>query len=122
MTEEASAPNPRPKQRRRGDGLWLDKRTAGRPTWCIRYKGLDGMHHRERTKALTREQAQSILHQRTTELLKAKIVGVSSLESLKPRSFEAFVQGEYLPHCEATHTVSTYYGDRSLAKLRQMLL
>jgi len=47
---------------RRRDGLWLDTRTPGKPVWCIRYTGLDGKYHRERTEARTREQALALLH------------------------------------------------------------
>jgi integrase len=102
---------------RRRDGLWLDTRTPGKPVWCVRYKGLDGKPHRERTEARTREQALALLHQRTSEILKARIVGVHSLDALQPKTFAEFLEKEYLPHCKATHTTATYNGDRSLAAL-----
>ncbi len=102
---------------RRRDGLWLDTRTPGKPVWCLRYKGLDGKPHRERTEARTREQALALLHQRTAEILKARIVGASSVQSLQPKTFSEFVEKEYLPHCQATHTPATYKGDCSLARV-----
>lgn len=106
------------KQRgRRRDGLWFDTRTPGKPVWCIRYKGLEGKYHRERTEARTREQALALLHQRTTEILKAQLVGASSVDALHPKSFSEFVEQEYLPHCKATHTPATYNGDFSLARI-----
>lgn len=114
MEPEVQSASP-PGKRRRGDGLWKDTRTPGMPVWCIRYKGLDGRHHRERTEARTREQAMMILSKRKEELFKARIVGAHTLETLKPMSFEDFVKDEYLPHCKATHTPQTHEGDQSLA-------
>jgi integrase len=102
---------------RRRDGLWLDTRTPGMPVWCIRYKGLDGKPHRERTEARTREQALALLHQRTSEILKARIVGANSVDAIQPKTFSEFVEKEYLPHCKATHTTATYHGDQSLARI-----
>ena len=95
--------------------VWKDMRTRGRPAWSIRYKDMDGRWHRERTQARTKEQAQAILHQRTEEILKAKITGVSSVEGLKPRVFKEFVESEYLPHCKATHTPATWKRDKYLS-------
>lgn len=97
MDEAVKSTSPPARKRRRGDGLWLDTRSPGRPVWCIRYKGLDGKHHRERTEAQTREQAMALLAQRTGELFKARIVGVHSLERLKPVTFADYVEREYLP-------------------------
>jgi len=102
---------------RRRDGLWLDTRTPGKPVWCIRYKGLDGKFHRERTEARTREQALALLHQRMGDIFKARIVGVNSVDAIQPKTFSEFVDKEYLPHCKATHTTATYNGDSSLARI-----
>jgi integrase len=102
---------------RRRDGLWQDTRTPGKHVWCIRIKGLDGRYHRERTEARTREQALAILHQRTAEILKARIIGATSVDALQAKSFSDFVREEYLPHCKATHTPATFKGDASLARI-----
>lgn len=97
--------------------IWRDTRTRGRPVWCILFKGLDGRWHRERTDATTKEQASRILAQRMGKISEAKLQGAHSIEVLKPVTFEDFVTTEYLPHCQATHTLETYHGDRSLGAI-----
>lgn len=90
-------------------------RTAqGKAAWCIDYTGLDGRRHRERTNAATREEAERLLRLRQSEVDKATIVGVRSIEAIKPRTFHEFVEEEYMPHCVATHTPATYKRDQSL--------
>lgn len=97
--------------------VWRDMRTRGRAVWCIRYKGLDGRWHRERTPATTKDQAQAILHKKTSELVKAQVAGAHSIEAIKPLTLEEFVDQEYLPHCRATHTPDTYRTDEGLATI-----
>jgi integrase len=92
-------------------------RTRGRPVWAIKYKGLDGRWHRERTDATTKEQAARVLAQRLGELSEAKLRGAASTAGLEPITLEEFVTKEYLPHCQATHTSETYHSDKSLAAL-----
>jgi len=78
---------------------------------------MDGRWHRERTTATTKEQASRILAQKMGAISEAKLQGAPSIEALKPMTFEDFVNKEYLPHCQATHTPETYYGDRSLGAI-----
>jgi integrase len=82
--------------------------------WCILFKGLDGKWHRERTDATTKEQASRILAQKMSDVSEARLRGAPSIEALKPVTFQDFVDKEYLPHCQATHTLETYNTDRSL--------
>lgn len=96
--------------------IWRDTRTRGRPAWCILYKGLDDRWHRERTDAASKEQASRILAQKLGEIAEAKLRGSPSTEALKPLTFEEFVDKEYLPHCKATHTASTYRGNRGFSR------
>ena len=74
-----------------------DMRTRGRPTWCIKYKGLDAKWHRERTDAQSKEQAQRLLRARLSEIAEAKEKGLETLERRKPVTFAKFVDEEYLP-------------------------
>ncbi len=99
--------------------VYQDKRVrknGGLRPWCVSYVGLDGKRHREKTPASTKEEAQAILRKRMSEITKAKLTDAPSVEALKPVSFEEFVKEEYLPHCKATHTVSTYSGNMKFAK------
>lgn len=91
------------------------RKHGGVRPWCVAYVGLDGRRHRERTSALTKGEAEAILRKKLSEITKAKLTDVHSTEALKPRTFERFMKDEYLPHCKATHTASTYIRDRSLA-------
>lgn len=77
--------------------VWRDTRTRGRPSWCIKYKGLDGRWHRERTEAQTKDQAQRLLSSRLSELAEAKEKGLQSIEQRRPVTFEKFVDVEYMP-------------------------
>lgn len=97
--------------------VWKDDRTRGHPVWCIRYKGLDGKWHRERTPAVNKEQAQAILHKKLSEIVKAQVAGVPTLEGLKSLTFAEFLDQEYMPHCKATHTEDTYRTDEGLARI-----
>jgi integrase len=78
---------------------------------------MDGKWHRERTEATTKEQASRILAQKMGHISEAKLRGAPSIEALKPVAFEDFVDEEYLPHCQATHTLETYNGDKSLGTI-----
>jgi integrase len=98
--------------------VFQDKRArknGGVRPWCVSYVGLDGKRHRERTPATTKAEAEAILRKRMSEITKAKLTDSRDTESLKPRGFEQFMRDEYLPHCKATHTASTYIRDQSLA-------
>ena len=55
--------------------VWRDLRTRGRPVWCIKYKGLDGRWHRERTESQTKDQAQRMLRSRLSQIADAKEKG-----------------------------------------------
>lgn len=76
--------------------VWKDKRTRGRPVWCILYKGLDLKWHRERTEAQTKDQAQRLLRSRLDEIADAKAKGVQTLERRRPVTFGEFVDQEYM--------------------------
>lgn len=91
------------------------RKKGGVRPWCISYVGLDGKRHRDRTPATTKAEAEAILRKRMSEITKAKLTDSRDTESLKPRGFEQFMRDEYLPHCKATHTASTYTRDQSLA-------
>jgi integrase len=91
------------------------RKNGGVRPWCVSYVGLDGKRHRERTSATTKAEAEAILRKRMSEITKAKLTDATSTEALKPRGFRQFMEEEYLPHCKATHTASTYIRDRSLA-------
>lgn len=93
------------------------KRNDGSRPWIMSYVGLDRRRHREMTGATTKEEARTILRAKQTELAKAKITGVRSLDALKPTTLGAFVTAEYVPHCEATHRATTFRGDRSVVNL-----
>lgn len=94
-------------KRRRADGIWLDTRTPRKPVWCIRYKGLDGRSHRERTQATTREEARAILRRKQSEIARAQSLGITSISALTPTSFRAFSK-DFLTHCKVTNTPTTY--------------
>lgn len=94
-------------RRRRADGLWLDTRTPGKPVWCIRYKGLDGRSHRERTQATTREEARAILRRRLSEIARAQSLGITSVSALTPTSFRSYSK-EFLTNSKATNSPNTY--------------
>jgi len=64
---------------------------------------------------LLKEPPEAVLRKKLAEITKAKLADVHSTEALKPRAFADFMRDEYLPHCKATHTPSTYVRDRSLA-------
>lgn len=90
-------------------------RKFGVHPWCIEYTGLDNRRHRERCSALTKDEAQAFLHLKVSEINKARLSGASSTIAMKPILFERFVDDEYLPHCRATHTASTFDNDEDLA-------
>jgi integrase len=92
------------------------RKTGALRPWCISYVGLDGKRHRDKTTAATKAEAEAILRKKMSEVTKAKLTDAHTLEAAKPKPFKEFLIKEYLPHCQATHTPSTYYGDRSCAK------
>ena len=96
-----------PHRRRRADGVWLDDRTQGKLVWCIRYKGLDGRAHRERTQATTREEGKAILRRKLSEIARAQSLGLASVGALTPTGFRSFSK-EFLLNSKATNTPSTY--------------
>jgi len=89
---------------------------SGKPAWCITYKALDGKRHRERTDALTREEAEAILRRRMSELAQAKGLGLHSLDHLKPVQFEPFFRKEYLPAAESRVRPSTFQRKLQLSR------
>lgn len=94
-------------KRRRADGLWLDTRTPGKHVWCIRFKGLDGRPHRERTQATTKEEARAILRRKLSENARAHSLGLTSIQGLNPTSFRSFAK-DFLEHSEATNSPGTF--------------
>ncbi|MCC6741112.1 MAG: site-specific integrase [Planctomycetia bacterium] len=93
------------------------KRKGGLRPWIVSYIGLDGRRHRDLANVSTKEEALMVLRAKQTEIAKARISGVNSLEALKSVRLGEFVTGEYLPHCEATHRAATLRGERSVLKL-----
>ncbi len=96
--------------------VYQDSRTRKQGTlrpWCIAYVGLDGKRHREKTTAYTKAEAESLLRNKMSDITKAKLTDVQSIEAIKPRMFEDFIKEEYLPHCKATHTSTTFKGDQT---------
>lgn len=77
--------------------VWRDMRTRGRPVWCIKYKGLDGHWHRERTESQTKDQAQRMLRSRLSQIADAREKGLESLEPRRAVTFGTFVTEEYMP-------------------------
>ena len=95
--------------------VWRDMRTRGRPTWCIKYKGLDAKWHRERTDAQTKEQAQRLLRARLSDLADAREKGLETLQRRKPVTFEQFVDTEYMPaKAPPARRESTHERDKQL--------
>lgn len=72
--------------------VWLDKRTRGKPAWCIVWQDLEGRVHRERTGAVNKAQAQALLHAKQSDLVAAKVTG-KPLEELKAVPFSDFIKG-----------------------------
>ncbi|MEK7466197.1 MAG: site-specific integrase [Planctomycetota bacterium] len=93
------------------------KRKGGLRPWIVSYVGLDGRRHRDLANVSTKEEALMVLRAKQTEIAKARITGVNSLEALKPMTFAEFVEGEYLSHAQATHTVRTFEADGKNAKI-----
>jgi integrase len=89
------------------------RKQGGLRPWCISYVGLDGKRHREKTTAATKAEAEAILRKKLSELTKAKLTDAHSVEAIKPRLFEDFIKEEYLPHCKAMHTSTTYRSDQT---------
>ncbi len=85
--------------------VYRDKRTG---KLIIDYVSVDGKRRREATTATNREEANALLRMKQSEITKATLLGVRSLDAIKPTTFAEFVKDEYLPHCKATHTASTY--------------
>jgi integrase len=81
---------------------------AGRPSYCVLYKGLDGKWHRERTEALDKVQADALLAQKLREQVDAQAKGLQSTDHLKPVPFETFFKEEFLPYQEARLRESSY--------------
>lgn len=85
--------------------VYRDKRTG---KLIIDYLGVDGRRRREKTTATTKEEANALLRMKLSEVTKATLLGVRSLDAIQPKTFAAFMSEEYLPHCKATHTATTY--------------
>lgn len=92
------------------------RNAAGRPAWCLTYRGLDGRRRRERTDAVTKEEAQGILRRRMSEQTDAEAKGLQSLEHLNPMPFETFYNEQYLPYVETRVRPSTFQRKGQLAK------
>ena len=58
------------------------RNASGMPAWCLLFKGLDGKWHRERTDAVTKDQADGLLRQRLSNQSEAKAKGLQNLEHL----------------------------------------
>jgi integrase len=89
--------------------VWLDRRTRGKPTWCIRYRGPDGRKHRVRTEAQSRKEAKALLLARLGDVAKVKAAGGERAVI----TFGKFVEDEYLPWCQKVNTPRTYVTKRN---------
>ncbi len=92
------------------------KNAAGKPAWCLTFKGLDGKRRRERTEAMSRGDAEALLRRRMSELAQATGMGLLSLDHLKPVPFDTFYEKDYLPGVESRVRPSTYQRKLQLAK------
>lgn len=94
--------------------IWKD--SDGR--WRLDYTDAAGRRKRIRLPiGTTKAQANALLLQRVGKVTDARILGLPSEDGLKPMMFSEFLETEYLPHCEATHTSDTYRTDKSLATI-----
>jgi integrase len=84
------------------------RNAAGKPSYCLLYKGLDGKWHRERTDALDKAQADALLAQRLRVQVDAQSKGLQTLDHLKPVPFETFYREEFLPYQEARLRPSSF--------------
>jgi len=94
--------------------VYQDSRSRKQGTlrpWCISYVGLDGKRHRDKTSASTKAEAEALLRKKMSDITKARLTDAQSVDAIKPRLFDEFIKEEYLPHCKATHTRTTYKGD-----------
>jgi integrase len=85
--------------------VYRDKRTG---KLIIDYLGVDGRRRREKTTATTKEEANALLRMKQSEITRATLLGVRSVDAIQPKTFSDFIEEEYLPHCKATHTATTY--------------
>lgn len=72
-----------------------------KPAWCIDYVGLDGRRIRERTEACTKEDAERILRDKLTEVDKAQVFKLATVDQLQPKTFIKFVEEDFLPQVQA---------------------
>src|SRR6185503_8688241 len=94
--------------------VWLDKRTRGRPAWCILWEDLHGKLHRERTEAVNKAQAQALLNKKQSEIVTAKLTG-KPMEDLQAVPFSEFLK-TFMERGEKVYTPATYKGYKSLQK------
>ncbi len=73
------------------------KNAAGKPAWMLNYKGVDGRRIRERTQAVSKEEAVALLRRRIRDHVEAQARGLQSVEALKPITFQSFYTEKYLP-------------------------
>ncbi len=89
---------------------------AGKRPWKIDYVSMSGKRRRMGTTATTKAEAEAILRSKLSEMAKAEIAGMQSVDGLKPITFKQFVETEFLPHHKAARRPSTYRGYESLAR------
>lgn len=91
------------------DGKPIEKRRtdSGPGTWYIDYSDEWGRRHREATKATTRREAEALVREKLSAIVKAKIIGVNNPEALSI-TFEKFVNEIFLPHAKGSRRASTY--------------
>lgn len=82
----------------------------------IEWVGLEGGRHREVANVGTKKEAQDLLNTRLGEVSKARLLGVTSVNMIRPKRFSEFLEEEYMPHCKANHSPATYRGDTVLQK------
>src|SRR5687767_4197177 len=92
------------------------RNAMGKPAWCLRWKGLDGKYHKERTDATTKEEAQALLRRKMSDKVEAQAKGLHSLDHLKPVAFETFYTEKYLPAVKARIRASTLERKTQLEK------
>ncbi|KAF0247021.1 MAG: phage integrase family [Planctomycetota bacterium] len=99
--------------------VYLDPRSSKSRAvrrWVIDYVGLDRKRVRERTMATTKGQAEALLHAKIHECAKAQILGVTTVQSVRPMPFSEYLLGEYMDHCRSTHTLRTFQVDGYTAR------
>jgi integrase len=72
----------------------------GKAAYIICFKDICGRRKKQRTNAGTLEDAERVLRKIETDIDKAKVLGLTSTDQLKPMTFGKYVEEEFLPQCK----------------------